>query len=311
MGATTDILAMDERWLDAARSAATLGVRMAFERVVNVAPRGGGRSPAAGLLWIGASSCPFGPGALVLGCDELPEGLRDARAVRLSREGDGSFSLSIADASGAWMGVPLGRAVRIESCLLEKRPSLGKAQLRAKAALAQVFLARRGDPASPFLARADDDKVARATSRMLAEGGHELCRLMAEEPEDECALGRALLMLVGLGAGLTPSGDDFIVGALAVNRHLNPSLSEPGEEAVARALHGVSQRTTDVSRLYLLSAARSRFSECVSDAVRALALPCDRRVPASALERLLGHGSTSGTDTLAGMACMLKHLASR
>ena len=110
--------------------------------------------------------------------------------------------------------------------------------------------------------------------------------------------------LIGLGEGLTPAGDDLLVGSLAVARRFRRDylLDEPGiGQALANAAR---ERTTLVAREFLLEALEGRFSEIVIAVLTAADLPCAR----AALDDLLDVGATSGADTAAGMRLALEAL---
>jgi hypothetical protein len=110
--------------------------------------------------------------------------------------------------------------------------------------------------------------------------------------------------LLGLGEGLTPSGDDCLVGALAVLHHVDPEWRR--RRAVVRPLVGAAQeRTTAFGREFVLHALAGRFSEPVLAVLRA-ARPAPRR---RAVARLLALGATSGADTLSGMRLACRSLA--
>ncbi|MFD7155865.1 DUF2877 domain-containing protein [Kribbella sp. NPDC059898] len=98
--------------------------------------------------------------------------------------------------------------------------------------------------------------------------------------------------LVGLGPGLTPSGDDFLTGLLlsaaSVRRLLAP--------AVAAQVH----RTTAVSAVTLTEAARGRVRQSLVDLLRAVANGNQPDVRTAA-RRVLVIGRTSGTDILSGV----------
>ena len=109
--------------------------------------------------------------------------------------------------------------------------------------------------------------------------------------------------LIGLGPGLTPSGDDFIGGALC-------ALHAAGQATLARRLAGwalplAENGTNRISRAHLACAARGECSEAVHDALIALVgdEPPD-------LARVDAVGHTSGWDTLAGAALALASLLS-
>ena len=110
--------------------------------------------------------------------------------------------------------------------------------------------------------------------------------------------------LIGLGEGLTPAGDDCLVGTLAVLSCLAAKwLTEHAE--VRTALASASERgTTTLGREFLLHALGGSFSEPILRLMLA-------RSAAEAVERVedLGRmGASSGADTLWGMRLALEAL---
>jgi hypothetical protein len=108
--------------------------------------------------------------------------------------------------------------------------------------------------------------------------------------------------LAGRGAGLTPAGDDFIVGALlAVWAGLLPSPSGRGVggegELCAPIASAVAPRTTTLSGAYLHAAARGECTEQWHNLFNAIV---QHKNPRLELEALLAIGHTSGADALAG-----------
>jgi uncharacterized protein DUF2877 len=103
--------------------------------------------------------------------------------------------------------------------------------------------------------------------------------------------------LLGLGEGLTPAGDDCLVGALAVLHAVDP-VPLMREPAVAGAIaEAAAARTTAIGREFVLHALAGRFSEPVLAVLRARS----RAESARAAAHLAALGATSGADTLGGM----------
>ena len=103
--------------------------------------------------------------------------------------------------------------------------------------------------------------------------------------------------LAGAGGGLTPAGDDFVLGALLAAW---AGLYGPGAEALAGAIgEEAAARTTTLSGAYLRAAARGECSAYWHALFDAWLQPAaaGRRL---ALEALLVVGHTSGADALAG-----------
>jgi hypothetical protein len=111
--------------------------------------------------------------------------------------------------------------------------------------------------------------------------------------------------LIGLGEGLTPAGDDCLVGALAVlSRHAATWLAEHAEVRTALASAG-ERGTTTLGREFLLHALGGSFSEPILRLIQA-------RSAAEAVEGIedLGRmGASSGADTLWGMRLALEALS--
>ncbi|NIY47607.1 DUF2877 domain-containing protein [Cedecea colo] len=103
--------------------------------------------------------------------------------------------------------------------------------------------------------------------------------------------------LIGLGPGLTPSGDDMLCGALAA-LYCHPRYrNKLRQHLFLPTYRQVMTLTTLVSCSYLDNAARGQFSTQVLRLLYALnkgqcVLPAARA--------LLNHGHTSGADTLLG-----------
>lgn len=111
--------------------------------------------------------------------------------------------------------------------------------------------------------------------------------------------------LLGLGPGLTPSGDDMVAGLLLALRLLG-GAADGGARAVRLAdqlavtvTRYARDRTTPVSAALLACAARGQAAAEVVNVLRAL----EGREPAGpAVARLLAVGHTSGADLAWGLA---------
>ena len=127
---------------------------------------------------------------------------------------------------------------------------------------------------------------------------------VAHNDRDAAAI--AARPLVGLGPGLTPSGDDALVGIEAALR----ALGHPAAGFLARALDDVTERTTDVSTALLRRAARGEFTERIQRLLAALLDENDSELPA-AIERAVAWGATSGRDCLLGVIAGLDAVTAR
>ncbi|MEJ0079242.1 MAG: DUF2877 domain-containing protein [Alphaproteobacteria bacterium] len=106
--------------------------------------------------------------------------------------------------------------------------------------------------------------------------------------------------LIGLGPGLTPSGDDFLVGVLSVLDALGES--EP-QTAMARAIvDALPGLTTSLSACFLRAAAAGHFGEHLHQAVSSVITGDVDAAIAIAAE--IGH--SSGWDIMAGILITLR-----
>jgi len=104
------------------------------------------------------------------------------------------------------------------------------------------------------------------------------------------------LALVGLGAGLTPAGDDVLGGVLLATRHLGrPSTADRLWAVLAPS---VRERTTALSAALLAAAADG---DAVGPAVGVLAALAGHAALEPALDRLLAVGASSGSDLAHGL----------
>jgi hypothetical protein len=112
-------------------------------------------------------------------------------------------------------------------------------------------------------------------------------------------LERGASMLAGLGGGLTPAGDDFLVGLM-----LYSWMAHPSPMPVCQAIYNnAAGRTNMLSRAFLAAASTGECSMVWHDLFRALESGTDRQVDAT-LQRILSFGSSSGSDALAGFLWM-------
>ena len=112
---------------------------------------------------------------------------------------------------------------------------------------------------------------------------------------------RQLNRFVGLGEGLTPTGDDFLVGLLWA-LWVSEADRLPGFETFLYAVRSTLHKTNDISAQMLQFAVRKRFTEPLI----ALARVSDQMDCMEAFKRIAAFGHTSGFDTLCGLLVGLK-----
>ena len=116
----------------------------------------------------------------------------------------------------------------------------------------------------------------------------------------------AVAALLGLGPGLTPSGDDFLGGMLI-------ALHACGKITVRQQLFipivALLEATGPVSRAHLQAAALGEGSEALHRMLNAL-LEADADELAAEVDAIACIGHTSGWDAVAGIATVLRAIAS-
>jgi hypothetical protein len=109
--------------------------------------------------------------------------------------------------------------------------------------------------------------------------------------------------LIGLGPGLTPSGDDFLVGYLA-GLWCAAGISQPRVEflsALGKAVVRLSRRTNDISRTYLYHAAHGQVSSHLASLARAICRAARSNLLQAAAEAALQVGHESGAQSVRGL----------
>ncbi|MBI2247959.1 MAG: DUF2877 domain-containing protein [Armatimonadetes bacterium] len=114
----------------------------------------------------------------------------------------------------------------------------------------------------------------------------------------------AAQQLAGLGAGLTPSGDDVLVGTLISLSVLPDDGQHEIRDAIVSAASG---RTTRISEAYLAAASRGEAGEAWHTLLHSLKKSNDAEIQ-SATRRVMAFGETSGADMLTGFVLTARAL---
>jgi hypothetical protein len=117
---------------------------------------------------------------------------------------------------------------------------------------------------------------------------------------------KGVKQLVGLGIGLTPSGDDFLIGFIGAAYFF--SNADDFRKAVFEGMRPLVHRTNLPSFFMLKAALTGSYPAPLSDFLHAMETGSAPRVR-SAAKRLTGLGATSGQDMLAGVLSWL-HVSS-
>jgi Protein of unknown function (DUF2877) len=168
------------------------------------------------------------------------------------------------------------------------RPLLASLDIETNLAIARDRLAQRPRPTSVI-----DDRAVPVVHALVSA---------TRTLDREDAILRLVERLVGWGEGLTPAGDDFLVGWLAALDALaNTPERQRFHAVVAPALARLAARTTPIAAHFLRLAATGDYVEaleCVRDAVLC---ESDRIRVRRAVDATLDIGATSGADMLSGL----------
>ncbi|HET8576961.1 MAG TPA: DUF2877 domain-containing protein, partial [Methylomirabilota bacterium] len=235
-------------------------VHSVFERAINLRCHDGRLVMLQGP---GALSAPF-----AVALERLPEARTLGPGMVATREGT---QLMLASTAIDWQGAKAART-RIPPTTRVPR-ALGR-------------LLDRAEPL-PGAPRLDSERGLRGRECLSAGIG-------TADPAAFLAGARAL---IGLGEGLTPAGDDCVVGALAILRRWRPAFLDDRPDIRHELAAAINGGTTDVGRELLLHALDGNFSEPIV----ALATATSEAAASEAARRLLAIGHTSGADALLGM----------
>jgi hypothetical protein len=165
---------------------------------------------------------------------------------------------------------------------------LNKRQIHAKADIVAEELLRSNKKAMVTTAR----KASQAMRRLVrAARNFDLAAVPAAGE------------LIGLGAGLTPSGDDLLVGYLTglwctvrekIDRHSFVSR-------LGQAIIDFSRETNDISRTYLFHAAQGQVAGHLAALAQAISQGEDQNRLLGTAEAAMQDGHTSGMDAVTGL----------
>jgi len=128
----------------------------------------------------------------------------------------------------------------------------------------------------------------------------EIYRLMsAIVSKDVNEIETVVRYFLGRGKGLTPSGDDHLVGLLAIHT-LTETFSLPFIQTLNKIVKHESV-TTDIGKEYLLYALKGEFSSSVTNIMNNLLEKEQQQDLKNHLQQLMAMGHSSGVDTLFGI----------
>ena len=232
-----------------------------------------------------ASSIGDGPLNLVVDCGEMPfrslepglPVLWDRQHLRL-----GHLEITLSDVS-VW----------------ESRPDWAVLRARCPQATCHLSILRRlcqeRTPHPSLLELVAGTSSAASDHQQDAPFLRAISALRAGWNSDPRSLQKGVAELAGLGCGLTPSGDDFLVGLM-----LWVWLDHPHPRRLCRLLAEIAGvRTTTLSAAFLRAAARGHCSPGWHALLAAL-MDGDVVGLEAAVTKVLSRGASSGADALAG-----------
>ncbi|MGG9647462.1 DUF2877 domain-containing protein [Escherichia coli] len=107
--------------------------------------------------------------------------------------------------------------------------------------------------------------------------------------------------LIGFGFGLTPDGDDYLLGYLSAIFFSEDKVISQQRKSLVKIISTRLNRTNDISRHYLKRATEGHFSEAICTLLMQLPAPYKPLALAAAAETVMQFGASSGVDCLAGL----------
>ena len=192
---------------------------------------------------------------------------------------------------------PAFSPARLRSGLEELAAS---AQRRSPGGLGALLSASPGQRAEA--SRESGDPLLQAATPAILAVRRWLAAALAGSTEPSPAIDS----LIGLGPGLTPSGDDFFCGAMTALHYLG--RAEIAQRLAERVLPAAARETNLISAAYLRCAAVGQASSLLFDVLESLLAGGDAHL-AQRLDAVHAVGHTSGWDSLVGAATVCAEFA--
>jgi len=182
----------------------------------------------------------------------------------------------------------------------------------------------RGGFSSLVLSDKTPDDLALSYAKNKLNEAEAMCNLIKSNQETDkttmqtkqVKLCETLSNLIGVGTGLTPSGDDFITGILSTFAAFPDCFDYELVKCLRSKLHNKRDNTNEISRAFLGCALNGHYSKPVIELYKSICSagnPSTEQVSQETLTRLLNSfceiGHTSGIDTLAGIFWSMKYIS--
>lgn len=271
-----------KQWLYDTQSARVL---YSFERVVNLV------NQDAQVLSLVSSAIGDGPFSLVL--NEFPAGASAESALLVFENGLWLDDWLIdAEEAPVWQPMPNWASLHAQPTLLAP----------AARQIATLLAQHAPDDSLAHLVLPSAASTLPPRIQQLAEQNIPLLLAGITTPDID-KLQQASRSLAGVGPGLTPAGDDFLLGAMHGLWATQPMAG--ASELTARMAAIAIERTHALSAAWLAAGARGEAAEPWHALVSAIACSDSAALQAAAL-RILPTGHTSGADALAGFMAALQ-----
>ena len=179
------------------------------------------------------------------------------------------------------------------------KPGVQGAWQEAWQALNKRQVLRGAEIVGEELMRPDETRPPSVLSRM----SHGIRGLLEATRQYDLSSGPSVGSMIGLGGGLTPSGDDILVGYLAGLWSTTNDSRKRTRSVVhlAEAVIGLSNRTNAISSTYLYHAARGQVSSRLAALATVICAgeAADSILPVAESAMQVGH--TSGMDAVTGL----------
>jgi Protein of unknown function (DUF2877) len=184
-------------------------------------------------------------------------------------------------------------------CLDEITPSIAEAWSFAWCALKNQMTRSGAKIRSCELAKMDAAEQPEMTRRMSVN----IQDLIADTRRLASFPLASLTGLIGFGYGLTPGGDDFLVGFLAGLRIMVGNNKERKEylSSLGKMVIRLSNRTNDISRTYLFHAVRGQVSSRLATLAHAISGGMNSVDILQATESAMQVGHSSGVEMVNGL----------
>ena len=116
---------------------------------------------------------------------------------------------------------------------------------------------------------------------------------------------------IGFGGGLTPDGDDYLLGYFAALYASSHPEAVRHRQQLACIVTPRLGRTNDISRHYLQRATEGHFSEAICQLTAQLAAPFCPTALSERATAVMAFGASSGADCMAGLLHGLRNLSTQ